>query len=364
MDVFDLLKTLTTTPGPSGMETDIATVIAEIWRPYVDDLQFDPLGNVIATKYGIGDFVGDRRPRLLISAHMDEIALMVADVIEHNGYGFLRVVNVGGIDRRQVLGQRVVVHGKRNVPAVIGCLPFSMLAKEKQGKARDYEDIVVDTGISAEATKSLIRIGDFVTFHQPLHKLLNNIVAGKAIDNRASVAALTVALETLQGRQHSWDIIIAATIQEETRLLGGYTSAFGQKPDIAVAFDTAFATQHGVSNNAHALGSGPLLDIGVNVHPAILQGIRDAAARLEMKVNHITHTRSSGTETAAIQLTQAGIPTGLISLPIRYMHNVVEAVSTKDVKRVGRLISEFALGLDDKFLPALTDALLRPVKED
>lgn len=363
MDVFELLKTLTTTPSPSGMETDIATVIAEIWRPYVDDVQFDPLGNVIATKYGTGDFTGDRRPRLLISAHMDEIALMVTHVIEHNGYGFLRVVNVGGIDRRQLLGQRVVVHGKRNVPAVIGCLPFTMLASETHGKARAYEDIVIDTGISAEVTKKLIRVGDFVTFHQPLHKLLNGIVAGKAIDNRACVASLTVALEALQGRKHKWDIIIAATIQEETRLLGGYTSSFGQEPDLAVAFDVSFATQNGVIDNAYPMGAGPMLDIGVNVHPAVLKGLQAAAARLEMKVHHITHTRSSGTEASTIQIARAGVPTGLISMSIRNMHTVVEAVAIKDVKRVGRLISEFAIGLDHKFLSTLTDALMRPVEE-
>ena len=356
MDILELLKTLTTTPGPSGMESDIATVIAEMWRPYVDEIEVDRLGNVLATKFGSGEAP---RSRLLLSAHMDEIALLVTDVVEHNGYGFLRVTNVGGIDRRQLLAQRVVVHGKHNVPGVVGCLPHTMLDESKHGKARDFDDIVIDVGLSAETTHNLVRIGDFVTMHQPVHKLLNNNVATKAVDNRASLAALTVALEKLQGRSHSWDLVFAATVQEEVGLKGGWTVGFGRKFDLAVALDVAHAKQPGVTNDAFELGSGPILDIGINVHPAMLKGLQDAASALEMKTSLLPHTRSSGTEAAAIQLTQAGIPTGLISIPIRYMHTMVEMVNTKDIKRTGRLVAQFAAGLDDKFLPDLQKELLR-----
>ena len=356
MDIFELLKTLTTTPGPSGMESDIATVIAEVWRPYVDELEVDRLGNVLATKYGSGEAP---RSRLLFSAHMDEIALLVTEVIEHNGYGFLRVTNVGGIDRRQLLAQRVVVHGKRNVPGVVGCLPHTMLDESKHGKARDFDDIVIDVGLSAETTRTLIRIGDFVTMQQPVHKLLNNNVAAKAVDNRASVAALTVALEKLQGQQHEWDLVFAATVQEEIGLKGGETVAFGRNFDLAVALDVAFAKQPGVTENAFDLGSGPILDIGVNVHPAILKGLKDAANAIEMKTSLLPHTRHSGTETAAIQLNQAGIPTGLISSPIRYMHTMVEVVNTKDIERTGRLVTQFAVSLDGEFLPNLQKDLMR-----
>lgn len=355
MEVLELLKTLVTTPGPSGSEGDIATVIAEIWRPFADEVMVDALGNVIATKFGSGE---EPRPRLLLTAHADEIGLLVSEIVEHNGYGFLRVVNVGGVDRRQVLAQRVTVHGKRNLTGVIGALPAGALAESKRGKARDYEDLLVDVGLSAETTQKLISIGDFVTFHQPVHQLKGGNVAAKSLDNRASVAALTLALETLQQRTHKWDIFFAATIQEETRLLGGYTVGYSQKPDLAVSFDVSHAKQSGVSDpGAYALGSGPIFDIGVNVHPAVLQGLRDAASALEMKTNMLTHGRHSGTETGAIQLTRAGVPTALISIPIRYMHTMVETVNLKDIERVGRVTAEFAARLDDEFLPNLTKSL-------
>ncbi len=356
METFELLKTLTATPGPSGMESDIATMVAEIWRPYVDEIEFDRLGNVLATKYGSGEAP---RPRLLISAHMDEIALLVTDVIEHNGYGFLRVTNVGGIDRRQLLAQRVMVHGKRNVPGVVGCLPYPMLDESKHGKARDFDDIVIDVGLSAENTRALISIGDFITMHQPVHKLLNNNVATKAVDNRASIAALTIALKHLQNHTHHWDLLFTATVQEEVGLKGGMTVGFGRNADLALALDVSFATQTGISDNAFDLGSGPILDIGVNVHPAMLKGLKDSAESIEMTVNLLPHTRASGTEIATIQLTQAGVPTGLMSIPIRNMHTTVEIVNTKDIKRAGRLVAQFASTLDGDFLANINKELMR-----
>jgi endoglucanase len=355
MELLDLLKTLVTTPGPSGAEGDIATVIAEIWRPFVDEIKIDALGNVIATKVGSAE---EPRPRLLLSAHMDEIGLLVSEIVEHNGYGFLRVSPVGGIDRRQILAQRVTVHGKRNLTGVMGALPSSALDDSKRGKVYDFEDLLVDVGLSAETTRNLISIGDFVTFNQPVHELLGGNIAAKALDNRASVAALTLALEMLQGRAHQWDILFAATIQEETRLLGGFNVGYSQRPDLAVAFDVSHAKQSGVVDpGAYPLGSGPIFDIGVNVHPAVLQQLRDAASALEMSTNILTHGRHSGTETAAIQLSHAGVPTGLVSIPIRYMHTMVETVNLKDIERVGRLTAEFAARLDSEFLSNITKSL-------
>lgn len=355
MEVLDLLKTLVTTPGPSGAEGDIATVIAEIWRPFADKITMDALGNVIATKYGSGE---EPRPKLMLTAHMDEIGLLVADIIEHKGYGFLRVVPIGGVDRRQILAQRVTVHGKRNLIGVVGALPASALGENKRGKARDFEDLVVDVGLSAESTRDLVSIGDFVSFLQPVHELTGGNVAAKSLDNRASLAAITLALELLQQRTHTWDVIFAATIQEETRLLGGYNVGHSQHPDIAISYDVSHAKQSGVSDpGAYALGSGPIFDIGVNIHPAVLQKLSDVAKEMEMSTNILTHGRHSGTEIAAIQLSHTGVPTGLISIPIRYMHTMVETVNLKDIERVGRLSAEFAAQLDDRFLPDITKSL-------
>lgn len=358
MELLHLLRLLTDAPGPSGLEDDVAALLAEIWQPYVDVVQRDLVGNLTAVRRGVGP---EPRPRLLLTAHMDEIALVVTKIEAFNGYGFLRVSQVGGVDLRQLLGQRVVVHGRRNLPGVLGALPESLWPEERQGKAVGFDDLLVDVGCSAEQVRALVRVGDFVTFRRPLLELVNGRVAAKALDNRACLAALTVALELLQQRRHAWDIVVAATVQEEHLLLGGATTGFAQRPDLAVVLDVAFANQPGVSeNNAFDLGSGPILDIGVHVHPGVLQALRDTAVALEIPVNLLTHARASGTETGVIQIARSGAPTGLVSIPIRYMHTMVELADLKDIARAGRLVAEFAARLDDQFLPHLTKALIAP----
>jgi endoglucanase len=356
MDLLHLLRMLTTTPGPSGLETDVATLLAEIWQPWADEISRDALGNLFGLKYGSGP---EPRPRLLITAHMDEIALMVTRIEPFNGYGFLRVTNVGGVDRRQLAGQRVMVHGRRNLPGVLGALPEGMWPKERRGKVAGYDDLVVDAGCSADFLRQHVRIGDFVTFRQPLLELGNGRVAGKALDNRAILAALTLALEALQNRRHTWDVVLAATVQEEFQLAGATTATWYHNPDAALILDVSFATQPGVSDpSASDPGSGPLLDIGIEVHPALLARLQETAKQLEIPVSLLPHARGSYTEAEAVQRTRLGVPAAILSLPLRYMHTAVEMVDLQDIRRTARLIAGFVAGLDDTFLPSLPKALI------
>ncbi|MCP5098660.1 MAG: M42 family metallopeptidase, partial [Chloroflexi bacterium] len=340
MDTFKLLQTLTETPGPSGYEKEIANVIQAIWEPHVDTFIRDRVGNLIAIKNGSG---AEPRRRLLLAAHMDEIALMVHRIVAHNGYGFLRVTNVGGVDIRHLYGQLVTVHGQRNLTGVIGSLPGSMLPPERRNKPFGFEELVVDVGLPLSEVESLVSVGDFISFRQPLRKLQGKRVTGKALDNRASVAAVTVALDYLNGRSHEWDVIAVATVQEETRLLGAFTSAFSQQPDAAIAIDVTFGKGPGVNNdNAFELGVGPSLDLGPNVHTGMYNALKGAADALEMKVHTGTHSRASGTDAFGLQVARDGIPTGLVSIPLRYMHTMVESIDLRDLERSGRLMGEFA----------------------
>ncbi len=356
MNTFKLLRNLVETPGPSGYENEIAAVIQEMWRPYVDDLTVDRVGSLIAVKRGQG---AEPRRRLLLAAHMDEIGLMVTRVLAHDGYGFLRVTSVGGVDIRHLYGQLVAVHGRRDLKGVIGSLPGSMLPPERKDKPFTYEDLAVDVGLPADKVQELVSIGDFVTFRQPLRKLQGKRVAGKSLDNRASVAAVTVCLEHLQKRTHEWDVVAIATSQEETRLLGAITSAFTQRPDAAVAIDVTFGKGPGANDeNSFELGGGPVLDLGPNVHPGMLKGLRDAAQAIELKTSVATHAMYSGTDAYGLQIARDGIPTGLVGIPLRYMHTMVESVDTKDVERVGRLLAEFIVRLDGDFLDGLTKGMM------
>ncbi len=357
MDIFETLKTLSETPGPSGDEHRIAATIAELWQPLTDSTQVDRIGSLIGIKQGQGP---TPRPKILLAAHLDEIGLMVKNIVEHNGAGFLRLTNIGGVDIRHLYGQTAVAHGKRELAGVLGALPDRMLPESRRSKPYGFEDLALDVGLPAEEVRDLIDIGDFVTFRQPLRKLKGSRVSGKALDNRASVMAVTICLELLNGRSHAWDVIAAATAQEETRLLGAYTSAFTQKPDLAIAIDVTFGKGPGVNDNsAFDLGGGPVLGVGPNVHPGMLAALQDAAKAVEMSTHLETHTRGSGTDAFGLQIAREGIPTGLVSIPLRYMHTMVETIDTKDVDRVGRLLAEFIVRLDTQFLDKLTAGLMQ-----
>ena len=360
MDTFKLLQTLTETAAPSGHEQQIAQVITDLWEPYVDSLNIDRVGSLIAVKNGRAPAP---RPRLLLAAHMDEIGLMVRQVVEHAGNGFLRVTNVGGVDIRQIYAQLVTVHGRKDLHGVMASLPPHMLPDERSDKPFGYEDLVIDLGLSMAEVQANVSVGDFVSFRQPLRKLQGKRVSGKALDNRASVAAVTVCLEYLQGRAHDWDVVAVATVQEETRLLGAYTSAFAQRPSAAVAIDVTFGKGPGANDeNAFELGGGPTIDIGPNVHPGMYQALQDAADALEISVNTATHARYSGTDAFGLQIAREGIPTGLVGIPLRYMHTMVESVDMKDVERTGRLLGELIVRLDAKFIDTITAAMMEADK--
>ena len=361
MDTFKILQTLSETPGPSGFEQPVADAIREIWEPYVDEFDSDLVGSLVGVKKGEGEAP---RGNLLLAAHMDEIGLIVSQIDEHNGQGFIRVERLGGVDNRHLYGQLVTVHGKRDLSGVLGALPSPMLPEKKRDKAFDYEALVVDTGLPIDELKTLVDIGDPISFRQPLHKLQGKRVAGKALDNRASVTAVTACLDYLTQRKHTWDVTAVATSQEETRLLGAYTSAHSRRPDIAIAIDVTFGKGPGASGpGTFELGSGPVLEIGPNVHPGMYKALQDAAEALEMSVSVGTHSRASGTDAYGLQVARSGLPTGLVSIPLRYMHTMVESIDLVDVERVGRLLGEFAARLDDKFLENLTAGMMDDDKD-
>jgi endoglucanase len=364
MDVLELLKELSETPAPSGFESRAAEVVKRWWEPLVDHLTVDRIGSLVALKKGQGQ---EPRPRLMLAAHMDEIGLMVKDIVAYpdndDGNGFLKVTQIGGVDIRHLYGQMVVVQGSKQEPreliGLLGSLPGKMLPESKQNKPFGYEELVVDSGLPAADLKKWVVVGDVISFRQPLRELLNDRVSGKALDNRASVAAVAVCLEYLQGRHHDWDVVAVATAQEETALLGAFTSAYAENPDAAIAIDVTFGKGPGATDQrTFELDGGPTLGLGPNVHPGIFLGLKEAAKALEMKVHTDPHSRYSGTDAYGLQIAREGIPTGLVSIPLRYMHTMVETIALADVKRAGRLLGEFIARLDEDFLDKIAKEMM------
>jgi tetrahedral aminopeptidase len=343
LETFTLLKTLTEAPGPAGYEVAVSREVEELWRALADELRVDAMGNLIALQRGSGSAP---RHSLMAAAHMDEIGLIITGIEGE----FLRCHQLGGVDRRVLLGLQVQVHGRCELPGVIGSRPPHVLPPEQRQDVPPWHELFIDTGLSADEVREKVRVGDYVTIRQPLLALKNERAAGKAMDNRASIVALTLALEALRHRRHSWDFYAVATVQEEVGIKGAITSAYGIAPDLAVALDVTFAKQNGDGDpGAFELGKGPTIGVGPNFHPQMVQRLKDAAQAEEIPFVVEPLPGSSGTDAWGIQLSREGIPSGLISIPVRYMHQPVESVAIRDVERAGRLLAGFAAGLEPEY---------------
>lgn len=359
---YQLIRRLSETPAPSGYELRMAEMVTRVWDPYVDQIRGDRVGNIVAVKEGAGK---QPRHRILLAAHMDEIGLIIKNIEKYpnepGGYGFLRFTNVGGVDVRQLYDQAVIIHGSsgQDIPAIVGSLPARMLPDEIQNKSFGYDELVIDPGLTYEVLVEQVSVGDFVSFRQTVRKLLNRRVSGKALDNRAAIAATTLCLELLSDRRHEWDVLAVATAQEETRLLGAFTSAFSLQPDLAVVIDVTFGKGPGVKDDdAFELNEGPVLGFGSNVHPSVYRKLSDTAADIEMKVHIDPHQALSGTDAEGIQIAREGVPTGLIEIPLRYMHTNVECLALADLERTGRLLAEFVCRLDNETIPDLISEMV------
>jgi len=274
----------------------------------------------------------------MFAAHMDEIGLMVTDIEK----GFLRVTRVGGADPRVLLGLEVTVHGRRDLPGVVATRPPHVLPPQERKKAVPFDKLFVDVGLPEEKVRQLVSVGDLISIRRELSELKNRRVSGKALDDRACVAVVTVALERLQKVQHAWDVFAVATAQEETGLKGAIAAAYGVAPDAAIALDVTFGEQSDVSkSDALPLGKGPSIAIGPNFHPKLVKRLKEVAEDREIPYHVDPIPGRSGTDAWAIQVTREGVPTALISVPLRYMHQPVETLAVEDVERAGRLLAAF-----------------------
>jgi endoglucanase len=322
-------------------------LIEEAWRPLADEVSVSRLGSLHALKRGVAP---EPRPRLLIAAHMDAIGLMVTALKEE----FLHITEVGGVDARVLPGQLVTVHGRRDLPGVIVQPPAHLLPPDNQDGPVALENLLVDTGLEAGELRRQVRLGDLVSFAQQPIDMRNDLLSGHSLDNRASVTAVTVCLEALQGRQLDWDVWAVASVQEEETLGGAATSAFQLRPSLAVAVDVTFGSSPGTpSGRTFEIGKGITLEYGPNIHPGLHKAFKELAERLEIPFKTEVTGAHSGTDAYAMQVAAEGIPTMVIGIPLRYMHTPVEMISLKDVGRAGRLLAEFAASLDNEFMNKL-----------
>ena len=347
-DILPFLKSLISVSGLSGYEGPVANLIREKWEPLVDQISISHLGSLHGLKKGRGK---SPRPSIMIATHMDSIGLMVAAIVD----GLIHVDAIGGIDVRILPGTPVIVHGKQDLPGVIVAPPLKTLPEDARDSAIDLRYLLVDTGLLPSKVSNLIQVGNLISFNTPPIELSGEVISGHSLDNRASVAALTICLEELQIKLHLWDIWAVATTQEEETLGGAATSAFHLHPDLAIVVDVTFAKGPGANGwETFPLGEGPTLGWGANLHPYLYKKFKELADRLEIPVAMEIVPTHSGTDAHSIQVAREGIPTMLIEIPLRYMHTPVEVVSVKDIQRAGRLLAEFVCSLDMDFVSKIS----------
>lgn len=354
-DILPFLKSIISVSGLSGFETPVANLIEQKWTPLVDDLTRSRLGSIHGLKKGRPD-TGIRsadtspRPSVLIATHMDAIGLMVSRIIE----GFIYVTNIGGVDSRVLPGTPVLVHASGSGEDLYGVVvmpPANLLPEGEGSGAVALKYLMVDTGLTPSEVSKRVKIGDRVAFNTEPVEMSGGCVSGHTLDNRASVAALTICLEELQSKSHVWDVWALASVQEEVTFGGAYTSTFALRPTIAVALDMTFGKGTGSSGyQTFPIGKGITLGIGPSVHPLLHKRFKEVADRIEIPVANDLMPEYSSTDADAMQLTAEGIPTMVVSIPQRYMHTPVELVSVKDIQRAGRLLAEFIASLEADFI--------------
>jgi endoglucanase len=319
-----------------------------VWRDwcatFASEVGADHLGSSYARVPGTAS-----GPSLAVIGHIDEIGVHVSHIDDN---GFLRFGEVGGWDPLVLVGQRVrLLTREGTIPGVIARKPIHLL-KDDDKKPPEIRDLHIDIGTaSAEETKELVRIGDTAVIDADPLPLRGDRVAARALDNRVGcyVAAESARLTAERGGAPG-DFLALAAVQEETSLTGARTAVFRHRPDLAIVVDVTFATdQPGVELGPitkHELGSGPVIARGTMLHPGIFELLHETAEQEGIPFTLESYGRYTGTDADVVHNNRAGIPTGLISVPTRYIHSPVEMVSLQDIEASARLLAAFAQRLE------------------
>lgn len=332
----NIIKKLSDLRGASGHEYRINNEIAEMFRPYCDDVRIDALGSVIAErKCG-----KENAPKVMLEAHMDEIGLVVKSITDE---GYIYFSNLGGVDPRILPSSEVTIHGKSDVYGVVGMPPSTSFDTEKSYKLKD---LAIDTGLDAETVKSLVSVGDSITLPQSVGKLGKAQFSAKTMDDRASVAAILKVLENVKDADLNCDIYAVAAVQEEVGCRGGKTTSFSVMPDMAIAIDVTHGITPDNSDNAIEVGSGTAMSKGPNIHPRLVERLEKTAIENNIPYNIEIDGGATGTDAWEIQVSGGGIPVALMSIPLKYMHTSVETLAISDVVDTANVITEFVKGLE------------------
>ena len=344
------LKQLVETPSPSGYEQQVQQLVRERIRPWCDEVKTDVMGNV----FGIRNPVG--RPRVMLAGHCDQIGFLVQYISDD---GFLYVDQIGGVDPVVATAHRVVIMTRQGlVPGVLGRKAIHLMDSDDRKRVPKIEDLYVDIcATSKKDAEKLVSLGDAGVFYQPFTELPHHRAVSMAFDNKMGTWIVTEVLRLLQGRKFDASIIGVSTVQEEIGLRGAQTSAFASEAEVGIALDVGHATDcPGVDKKKvgdYQVGKGPKICRGPNINPRVFDLLVETAKKEKIPYQISTAAGGTGTDANVMQRTRAGMATGLLSVPLRYMHTPNELLSLDDLENGAKLVAAFCARLkkDQDFTP-------------
>lgn len=346
----DFLKRILETPSPSGYEGPLQEVVRQYAAGFADEVTTDVHGNVMAVR-------NPKAPRrLMLAGHCDQIGLIVQYI---DSDGFLYIQSIGGWDVQMLIGQRMIVWAESGpICGVIGRKPIHLLTDEERKQVPKMKDLWLDIGAtSKEEAQKLVRIGDAVTLELVYRDLRNGRAASPAMDDKCGLWVVMETLRRINPEKLGWAVYAVSTVQEEVGLRGARTSAFGIDPQVGVAVDVTHATDAPTIEKKEvgdvALGKGPVIERGPNMNPKVVRRLMDVAEQNGIAYQLEASGKATGTDANSIQVNRAGVATGLVSIPNRYMHSPVEMISLSDIDQAADLLARFAesLGADEDFTP-------------
>ena len=343
MDVVKVMNRLIKAQGVTGHEqSGITGEVSALFREFGEPLGAMVLTDINGNAYAMvtGELSPEEAPVLLVMAHLDEIGMIVTKIEEN---GMLRMASVAGVDPRVLPGSRVLVCGKKELIGVVGATPPHLFASNKD--AYKMEELTVDLGLPYDKVCELVTVGDRVTFEpRDVLELKNGFMASKSFDDRALVAAELYCMELLKNRRFMGRIVFCASVNEEKTGLGAITATYSTKPDMGIVMDVTFGKcEHfsdGFEMDKVALGVGP------NLHPVIFKRLKKAADDAKIAYELEAELGATGTDATDVQISRQGVPCGLISPPLRYMHTNVEVMKDETILNCGRLLAQFICNID------------------
>jgi endoglucanase len=340
---FDFLKSLVESTGPSGYETETQRIWSDRVRDVADKLHTDLLGSCIAV-LNPGSAL-----RVMIDAHIDEIGFIIK-YIDDNGY--LYFSTIGGFDGSTLPGNRVrILTANGPVLGVIGRKPIHLMDQDERKKAPEIKKLWIDIGAAnREAAETLVSIGDAGGRAHGLERMHGSLVTANSFDDRVGGYVVAEAFRNLAAMRPNIGIFASSSSQEEIGLRGARASAYDIDASIGVAVEVTFATDHPQTVKTEQgdirIGAGPVIDVGANTNPRVFRRLIAAAETEGIPYQIEANPSGTGTDQNVMQMTRSGMATGLISIPLRYLHTSSEIISLDDVDKAVALLTRFVQTVD------------------